>query len=286
MQPQKSTGKVAVETKKTRPTRARTLVAGIVLSIGSFAQAQTNTIKFANSVISLSQNASTVGGSAPQDGNFTSPSGGASATLAPASAQTSYSYSSPSQTYNLSASAGGSGSFNTQIGSSGGTFNAVASTSASGSGTCIINEAPCSGNGYADGVAEVAIQTYVTVTASTYYLLTFQGPVLTDTGGYSNGARLDGWFGNGLTGNQTLSGTLNPGITYIVTGTAQSGADECSGCLHNASNQFMLMLTLSNTPIALTSNSAPTDGPLPLWAFGALGAGLIGIASRRLTKAS
>jgi len=40
--------------------------------------------------------------------------------------------------------------------------------------------------------------------------------------------------------------------------------------------------------VALTSNSGgggATDGPLPPWALGMFGAGLVGIASRRLRNA-
>jgi MYXO-CTERM domain-containing protein len=63
------------------------------------------------------------------------------------------------------------------------------------------------------------------------------------------------------------------GTGYTLTGTATSCTDGT--------------LTAQTCAMAPPSGEvAPTDGPLPLWAIGALGAGLIGAARRRLKKAA
>ncbi len=49
----------------------------------------------------------------------------------------------------------------------------------------------------------------------------------------------------------------------------------------HATDQIGLEYQIYGAPV-----SASTDGPIPLWALGALGAGLVGIASRRLKKAA
>jgi hypothetical protein len=45
-------------------------------------------------------------------------------------------------------------------------------------------------------------------------------------------------------------------------------------------------LTPSNASVGITAVPPDTDGPLPLWALATLGAGLLGIASRRLKRAT
>jgi hypothetical protein len=42
----------------------------------------------------------------------------------------------------------------------------------------------------------------------------------------------------------------------------------------------------SFTGIPSAAGHNTTDGPIPLWALGALGAGLVGIATRRFKKAT
>ena len=60
---------------------------------------------------------------------------------------------------------------------------------------------------------------------------------------------------------------------YAITGSATS----CTDGTLTAQTCAMIPSSGGNTP---------TDGPLPLWAIGALGAGLIGAARRRLKKAA
>lgn len=57
-----------------------------------------------------------------------------------------------------------------------------------------------------------------------------------------------------------------------------------TGLTFAGSGQF----TGTMTPIVASASTAAnsTDGPIPVWALGALGAGLVGIASRRLKKAA
>jgi hypothetical protein len=42
----------------------------------------------------------------------------------------------------------------------------------------------------------------------------------------------------------------------------------------------------AQTCLGGSNSDNTTDGPIPLWALGALGAGLVGIASRRLKRAA
>jgi hypothetical protein len=55
----------------------------------------------------------------------------------------------------------------------------------------------------------------------------------------------------------------------------------------SASNPGYVLVFSSNViPPTAASGAASADGPIPLWALGALGAGLLGVASRRLTRAA
>jgi alpha-tubulin suppressor-like RCC1 family protein len=116
-----------------------------------------------------------------------------------------------------------------------------------------------------------------------------------------------GQLGNGTTANSSTpvpvtglsSGVLAIAMgdyqAYAVTtgGAVEAWGDGGEGQLGNGSNPYD-----SSTPVVVSgltvyapggsptlANEPSTDGPLPLWAVGALGAGLLGLASRRRRKA-
>jgi alpha-tubulin suppressor-like RCC1 family protein len=120
------------------------------------------------------------------------------------------------------------------------------------------------------------------------------------------GDNSSGELGNGTNTGSTVpvavSG-LSGGVQAISAGSeftcavTEGGAVECWGNNgdgnlgdgNGADTNAPVMVSGFNgsTSGCLSNNSAPaTDGPLPLWALGALGAGLGGIASRRLKKAA
>jgi len=60
-----------------------------------------------------------------------------------------------------------------------------------------------------------------------------------------------------------------------------------SGGTHHAGYAFsLLILAIDNLTYNGPVNTTSTDGPIPPWALGALGVGLVGIASRRLKRAA
>jgi regulator of chromosome condensation (RCC1) repeat-containing protein len=120
------------------------------------------------------------------------------------------------------------------------------------------------------------------------------------------GDNSSGELGNGTNTGSTVpvavSGLIG-GVQAISAGSeftcavTEAGAVECWGNNGDgnlgdgdgADTNVPMMISGFNgsTSGCLSNNSAPaTDGPLPLWALGALGAGLVGIASRRLKKAA
>ena len=79
------------------------------------------------------------------------------------------------------------------------------------------------------------------------------------------------WKSSVLTASATptflASGYSQPIDTVVVTGNSLSNG------------------VMDNFTYTLAPPAASSDGPIPLWALGALSAGLLGIASRRLKKA-
>jgi hypothetical protein len=75
---------------------------------------------------------------------------------------------------------------------------------------------------------------------------------------------------SGATGASFTTPPLSSSTSYWVQVTSSTGTIEDSA-------------TITIT-VATSGTVGPTDGPLPAWAFGLLGAGLISIASRRLKK--
>ena len=84
----------------------------------------------------------------------------------------------------------------------------------------------------------------------------------------ANGSR--GTCASVISSGSSCEFTCNSG--FILTGSATS----CSAGV----------LTAQSCQAGGSGNGGDSDGPLPLWALGALGAGLLGIASRRLKKAA
>ena len=77
---------------------------------------------------------------------------------------------------------------------------------------------------------------------------------------------------SGATGSSFTTPALSQTTSYWVQVTGPNGVE----------NSSTITITVTGGSSGSSSNS--TDGPLPLWALGALGAGLVGIASRRLKK--
>ncbi len=73
----------------------------------------------------------------------------------------------------------------------------------------------------------------------------------------------------------TWSGTLNGTFGAITLPTLPAGLTWNTSSLY----------TTGTILVTSASSGGSSDGPLPFWAFGALGAGIFGIASRRLRKA-
>jgi probable HAF family extracellular repeat protein len=89
---------------------------------------------------------------------------------------------------------------------------------------------------------------------------------------YSNGTMSD------------LNAMIGPAASLytlvIALGINDSGQIVANGYINSTEQGVVLLLTPTNS----WGNS--TDGPIPLWALGALSAGLVGIASRRLQKSA
>ncbi len=86
-------------------------------------------------------------------------------------------------------------------------------------------------------------------------------------------------------------GNLSPNAASAVTVVLQPGGLSSVSLKFTASTTTDSNLDLNNdvasivlAPAGNASESGTSDGPLPLWAVGALGAGLIGTAARRLNK--
>jgi uncharacterized repeat protein (TIGR01451 family) len=93
-----------------------------------------------------------------------------------------------------------------------------------------------------------------------------------------SGQTLSCAFGNvGKGGTITLTVVLNPGTASTVNLTF--GVTAGNGVLFPANDQLAI-------PLTSAGGVQSTDGPLPPWAYGVLGAGLIAIASRRLNGRS
>ena len=71
-------------------------------------------------------------------------------------------------------------------------------------------------------------------------------------------------------------------VTLAAPGTCMIGANQAGNSTYAAAPQVAQSFIVT----AISGGTNPTDGPLPLWAFVALGAGLVGIASRRFNKAA
>ena len=83
----------------------------------------------------------------------------------------------------------------------------------------------------------------------------------------------------GATNSSFRTPSLKLSTSYWVQITGAGGA------LQNSTTITIAVTGSSGTPGGSNVGDGATDGPLPLWALGALGAGLIGVASRRLRKA-
>ncbi len=79
----------------------------------------------------------------------------------------------------------------------------------------------------------------------------------------------------GATGLSFMTPSLNASTSYWVQVTSASGT------IQNSTT-----ITIAVTASSSGRSGGTTDGPIPLWALGALGAGLVGIASRRLRRAA
>jgi len=115
------------------------------------------------------------------------------------------------------------------------------------------------------GVGQVTLQWTASAGATTYNVY-----VGTSTHGESLTP-----VASGVTGTSFTVTGLTPGTNYFFfiqpVGTAGSGGGSQE---------------VSSTVLAAVGGGPSSDGPMPPWALGALGAGLVGIASRRLRKSS
>jgi hypothetical protein len=77
------------------------------------------------------------------------------------------------------------------------------------------------------------------------------------------------------------SGLINLAVVETGYSTGLFGYEPAGGGAQSDVNFNITSLTLASETL---SSTASTDGPIPLWALGILGAGLVGVASRRLRK--
>jgi hypothetical protein len=73
----------------------------------------------------------------------------------------------------------------------------------------------------------------------------------------------------------------NSTVILVTTGTCTIAANQSGNTVYAAAAQVTQSFTVTPSTVNNT-----TDGPIPWWALGALGAGLVGIATRRLQKGS
>jgi len=122
----------------------------------------------------------------------------------------------------------------------------------------------------------------VSVTATSVSVTTGQSVTLTATPSGS-GPFTYQWY-QGLTGNVAVP---IPGATAATYTTPPLGATTRYWVQVTSSNGKQNSATVTITVSAATAlDTTDSAGPLPLWALVALGAGLVGIASRRLKKAA
>jgi hypothetical protein len=122
----------------------------------------------------------------------------------------------------------------------------------------------------------------VSITATSSSVTTGQSVTLTATPS-GTGPFTYQWY-QGLTGNAAVPVTGATGASYTtppLSATSRYWVQVTSSS--GTQNSATVTITVS---AAAPDSGASSDGPIPLWALCALGAGLVGIASRRLKKAA
>jgi hypothetical protein len=217
-------------------------------------------------------------------GAYSTATGATSASLSPSPGTASASFPPGLNCTSNSVYSSETGTFSIPTGTTGGTIRASGTLTAESTQVC-------SGTITTDANADSQFAVSFTLTAPTYYQLSFSMPVGT-LGNYACCAQASNelimsWVdGPSNVSNYTLSGILPAGGYYVYAfadtnaNTEGVGNVNVSGQTLGGSVPFTFTLILSQNPISIGA----TDGPIPLWAFGVLGAGLIGIASRRLKR--
>jgi hypothetical protein len=234
---------------------ARATATLFVLLVSTAVCAQQSTISITGPSLTVSQGGcvSVLGGNCSQEGNtggtYYSPTGATNARVAPVVDQSSASYTSSYESFYNSFSANAVGSFAVQANSTGVTLTASGTSTTATNQTCSQAGGPCPYPVVADASASTSFAAGVSITAPTYFSLSFSGAPTVSSGSTSNGTSLSGWFGTNISGDYTLSGLLQPGY-YPINADAQGDANTCTGCFADSLAQFSLSLTLSSTPIS------------------------------------